>query len=135
MNNPPSYQLLSAELTGLYQEAQLNPRHSSNQAVWVTGTRGIRQTFKIHGGGLSRDHSLFLSLGSYLSVPSAQRSTGSAFLATGSSVGSFLMGLCGAQVDRHGHGPTWVRQTLVSLHRPFPEAQSLDVCVRLCLCV
>lgn len=49
----------SAELTGLHQEAQLNPKCSSGQSVWVIGTQGVRHVFKSHCGGLSRGHSPF----------------------------------------------------------------------------
>lgn len=46
-------------------------------------------------------------------------------------VGFFLMGFCGAQVGRHGHGPTWVRQTLSVFTSP---SLRLKVCMCVCVC-
>lgn len=54
----------------------------------------------------------------------------SPFLARGTCVGCFLMGSCGAQVGRHGHGPTWVRQTLLVSTGP-----SLRLTVWMCVCL
>lgn len=122
----------SSVLSRQAHTTRLSCAHSKfSSCSCVTGTLGVRDVLKTCCGSLSRAAFWQRVSLSFLTPRSGWRDHLSW---AGICVGCFLLGHPGAQVGRHGHGPTWVRQTnTVSVQRPFPEVQGLGVCLSVCV--